>query len=181
MGADSAWDGHRAVSDRGTQISDKFSAKVLSAASSRVALSSAGKIVYRFITSHPTFALDTEGRLTLNSANFLIPSIPDYSSRLVTLFLNSEAFQFLFREWFFTHKVLKSNLERLPFLKISKKVAENLEKVADGIFSGMPIYDKMEMLVYSTFHLTRAEIEYIKNSSPISLNISYLKRRKTLK
>lgn len=122
------------------------------------------KIVYRFITSRPTFALDGLQRLTLNSANFLIPAIPGLSTKAVLAFLNSEAFRFLFRKWFFTHKVLRGDLERLPFPKISQKIARNLEKLVDRIFSGEAVCGKMNTLIFSAFELTCEEITQIRRS-----------------
>ena len=122
------------------------------------------KIVYRFITSRPAFALDTQQRLTLNSANFLVPSIPGLSIWAVLAFLNSEAFRFLFVQQFFTRKVLRGDLERLPFPKISKKFAQNLEILAGDVFSGKEVCAKMEEQIFSTFNLTRTEIQFIRRS-----------------
>ncbi|MBE6425739.1 MAG: hypothetical protein E7029_07135 [Planctomycetaceae bacterium] len=122
------------------------------------------KIVYRFITSRPAFALDTQQRLTLNSANFLVPSIPGLSTLAILAFLNSEAFRFLFVQQFFTHKVLRGDLERLPFPKISKKFSQNLEILAGDVFSGKEVCAKMEEQIFLTFNLTRTEIQFIRRS-----------------
>lgn len=120
------------------------------------------KIVYRFITSRPVFALDAERRLTLNSANFLIPSLSGFSTRTVLAFLNSDAFLFLFRHWFFTHKILRGDLEQLPFPKISEKMNEKIEKIVGEIFSGKAFCDKMNEIIFTTFHLTRRESDIIR-------------------
>ena len=122
------------------------------------------KIVYRFISSRPVFALDTEKRLTLNSANFLIPNIPGMSGKTLLAFLNSEAFHFLFRTLFFTRKVLRGDLEILPFPKISEKIAENLEILVGDIFSGKPVCAKIDEIVFSAFSLTRTEIQLVRRS-----------------
>lgn len=120
------------------------------------------KIVYRFITSRPTFALDDAQRLTLNSVNFLIPTLPGFSTQTVLAFLNSYAFQFLFRHWFFTHKILRGDLEELPFPKISQKINNKIEKLAGEIFSKPENCDKINEIIFTAFHLTRQEAEQIR-------------------
>lgn len=120
------------------------------------------KIVYRFISSRPVFALDTEKRLTLNSANFLVPQIPEMSAKVTLAFLNSDAFCFLFQTMFFTRKILRGDLETLPFPKISEKIAENLENLVGDIFSEKAVCAKINEIVFSAFALTRAEIQIVR-------------------
>ncbi|MBQ9129039.1 MAG: hypothetical protein IJY15_14940, partial [Thermoguttaceae bacterium] len=52
------------------------------------------KLIYRFVSQRLTFAYDASQRLTLNSANALIPRIPGASAKTVAALLNSELFQF---------------------------------------------------------------------------------------
>jgi site-specific DNA-methyltransferase (adenine-specific) len=80
------------------------------------------KIVYRFINANLIFAVDSKQRYFLNSANCLILKhqtlfIEDKLSiteeQLVFL-MNTEIINWLFKKLFRTHKILKSDLEKLP-------------------------------------------------------------------
>ena len=94
------------------------------------------KLVYRFISDTPVFALDTKQRITLNSANILIPKVPGYSIYYILAVLNSSAISFYYKKTFKNVKVLRSYLEALPIpcckaadmeeiAQISKKLCDN--------------------------------------------------------
>ncbi len=73
------------------------------------------KIVYRFISSNLIFALDDKQRYFLNSANFLILNQNTLLAEEQLVFLmNTEIMNWLFKKLFRTHKVLRSDLEKLP-------------------------------------------------------------------
>ncbi len=72
------------------------------------------KLVYRFIAKYPIVALDTKGRLTLNSCNFLIPRFDNISPVYLCAVLNSSAVRFYFERKFHTIKILRSLLEDVP-------------------------------------------------------------------
>ncbi len=80
------------------------------------------KIVYRFINSNLIFALDNKQRYFLNSANLLILNrhtlfieyeLAITEEQLVFL-MNTKIMNWLFKRLFRTHKVLRSDLEKLP-------------------------------------------------------------------
>lgn len=73
------------------------------------------KLIYKFISSDLCFFCDTEQRFILNSANMLIPhkNLPLSAIQLCDL-LNSDFMNWLFKNLFKTHKVLRSDLESLP-------------------------------------------------------------------
>ena len=73
------------------------------------------KIVYRFISSELIFFNDTKQRFFLNSANMLVidKAFPVTTEAIVSYF-NSRLINWLFRKVFSTHKVLRSDLEKLP-------------------------------------------------------------------
>ena len=73
------------------------------------------KLVYRFISSELVFYCDTHQRYILNSANMLVlnEGFPLTSKQLVQI-MNSPLTNWLFKQLFNTHKVLKSDLELLP-------------------------------------------------------------------
>ncbi len=80
------------------------------------------KIVYRFINSNLIFALDNKQRYFLNSANFLILNqdtlfIEDklaITEEQLVFLMNTKIMNWLFKKLFRTHKVLRSDLEKLP-------------------------------------------------------------------
>ena len=74
----------------------------------------AEKLVYRFISKKLIFALDTGARLTLNSANIIIPEIKGLSAAEIMQLFNSDLYNFIFRKRFNSVKVLRSHLEQLP-------------------------------------------------------------------
>ena len=73
------------------------------------------KLVYRFISSELVFYCDTHQRYILNSANMLVlnEDFPLTSKQLAQI-MNSPLTNWLFKQLFNTHKVLKSDLELLP-------------------------------------------------------------------
>ena len=73
------------------------------------------KLVYRFISNELVFYCDTHQRYILNSANMLVLNgdFPLTSKQLAKI-MNSPLSNWLFKQLFNTHKVLKSDLELLP-------------------------------------------------------------------
>ena len=75
------------------------------------------KLVYRFISSRLVFYCDTHQRYILNSANMLVldKDFPLTASKLAEV-MNSALTNWLFKQLFNTHKVLRSDLETLPII-----------------------------------------------------------------
>lgn len=73
------------------------------------------KLIYKFISSKLCFFCDTQKRYLLNSANMLVlhKSFPLTCQQFCDL-LNSEFLNWVFKNLFNTHKVLRSDLESLP-------------------------------------------------------------------
>ena len=86
------------------------------------------KLVYRFISKHPVFAVDTERRLTLNSANIIIPDEnlreAGWTAGKIAALFNSEIFSFLYRKRFNSVKMLRSHLEQLPLPDLTSDVVD---------------------------------------------------------
>jgi hypothetical protein len=119
------------------------------------------KLIYKFISDELVFAYDDQQRLTLNSANIVIPSIPGMSIKVALAFLNSAVFQYIFKKKFSTHKVLRGDLEKLPFPVIGQALHEKLETIVnqsiqEGIF---PL--QLEHLLLSAFGLSDDDISII--------------------
>ncbi|HQO10016.1 MAG TPA: TaqI-like C-terminal specificity domain-containing protein [Clostridiales bacterium] len=84
------------------------------------------KLIYRFISEKLVFAYDITGKYSTNSANILIPHLEGYTIKSVMAILNSDLMDFIYRNKFHSLKVLRSNLERLPFPKNPDKKIINL-------------------------------------------------------
>ena len=104
------------------------------------------KILYRFISSDLVFCRDAEQSYCLNSVNMMILSdnFPVSSATVVKLF-NTDLFNWAFGKLFNTHKILRSDLERMPipveFLKQGESFSEeellqyyDIERGKDGTF-----------------------------------------------
>lgn len=124
------------------------------------------KLIYKFISSELAFAYDDKQTLTLNSANILIPKIPEIPTKVVLVFLNSSVFQYLWKKKFNTVKVLRGDLELLPFPKTEEKTLIEIENVVDSLLNGNEknkLRDDLDEFVFNAFELTAEEKQYIKN------------------
>lgn len=121
------------------------------------------KLVYKFISNKLVFAYDNTQSLFLNSANILIPNIPNMSTKTVLAFLNSEMFQYLYNVLFFEIKILKGNLCELPFPKITKEqdclLSDYVQKVIDGENQYIEI---IQDTIFAIYEITTEQKRYIK-------------------
>jgi SAM-dependent methyltransferase len=120
------------------------------------------KLIYRFISKKLTFAYDDKQRLTLNSANILVPKIPNISLKVALAYLNSSLFQYLFKKRFSTHKVLRGDLEKLPFPILNNAEHNEIERIVEQVLNDKHKYDQLDALIFSTFHLLDYEITTIQ-------------------
>ncbi|MDR2836362.1 MAG: N-6 DNA methylase [Bacteroidales bacterium] len=116
------------------------------------------KIVYRFISDKLIFAIDNSGYLTLNSANILIPKIKGHSIKTIIAFLNSSVFQFIFTKKFSTHKILRNNLEELPFPEIIEEQKIRLEELVDKVAIDDNIIKTIDEMIFEIFKLEDFDI-----------------------
>ncbi len=121
------------------------------------------KLVYRYISNRLVFACDREGRVTLNSANILIPEIEGYSPELVMGLFNSDLYQFIFQKKFSSVKVLRSHIEELPVPLLSRDEKKRLEESVE-IAENTGDTISLNKNVYNFFGLTRCDTDYIKKS-----------------
>lgn len=121
------------------------------------------KLVYKFISNKLVFAYDNTGSLFLNSANILIPKIPNMSVKTVMAFLNSELYQFLYMILFSEIKVLKGNLMKLPFPSITPIEDSLLSSYVDIVLSGDESYiDKIQTEIYKIVKIDNKQRMRIK-------------------
>ncbi len=122
------------------------------------------KLIYKFISNKLVFAYDSGKSLTLNSANILIPDFQDIPLKVVLAFLNSEVFQFLHKIKFSTHKILKGNLEELPFPNLDNQHKTKIVTLVNKAIKGDQIaIEKIEKEIYRIFQLNKSEMSVIKN------------------
>jgi type I restriction-modification system DNA methylase subunit len=123
------------------------------------------KLVYKFISKKLVFAFDNTQAITLNSANILIPKIPTMSIKVVMAFLNSSVFQFLFTKKFATHKVLRGDLEKMPFPILTPEIHDQIESKVNQILEKEMDNSEINALIYEIFCLTEEEIGLIKQTT----------------
>ena len=121
------------------------------------------KLVYKFISNKLVFAYDKTQSLFLNSANILIPNIPNMSIKTVLAFLNSEMFQYLYSVLFSEIKILKGNLCELPFPQITEEqdllLSNYVQKVIDG---NNQYVDMIQDQIFAIYGVTIEQKKYIK-------------------
>ncbi len=106
------------------------------------------KLVYKFISKELTFALDSSASLTLNSANILIPQMPGQTIKTTLAFLNSKILNTYYQKKFATIKILRSNLETLPFPILTKSEITQIENLVDKILEGENASSNIKKLDY---------------------------------
>ncbi len=120
------------------------------------------KLIYKFISNSLVFAYDDKRNLTLNSANILIPSIPGISIKVALGFLNSAVFQFIFKKRCSTHKVLRGDIEKLPFPRLTAERSANIEVLVDAIRNGEDKREALEQEIFTIFQLSEDDIRIVK-------------------
>jgi predicted RNA methylase len=121
------------------------------------------KLVYKFISSSLVFAYDDQGSLTLNSANILIPALPGISTKIALAFLNSHVFQYIFKKRS-THKILRGDLEKLPFPSLSREQANQIEAMVDTILAGAGAPEQLQEFLFQVFGLSTHDVELIRST-----------------
>ena len=122
------------------------------------------KLVYKFISKSLAFAYDDQQRLTLNSANILIPRLENYGIKVVLAYLNSTVFQYVFMKKYATHKVLRGDLEKLPFPVLPTHACQTIATLVDEIHAGKDKFAELDNLIFSSFQLSDEDIQQIKKA-----------------
>ena len=118
------------------------------------------KLIYRFIAKYPIVAYDDKQCLCLNSANILIPDVDGLSVKSVAALLNSTLYHYYYTVKFSDIKVLKGNLQELPFPKLTESQNEELCNLVSSIQSSdysAEYQQKLDNTVYSIFSITPIE------------------------
>ncbi len=91
------------------------------------------KLIYKFIGKNLVFVYDNEKRFSLNNANAIVPNIPNLKMKYILGVLNSDLVQFYYAKSFFTIRVLRSNLERLPIFNATKAQQEKVVSLVEKL------------------------------------------------
>ena len=121
------------------------------------------KLIYRFISKRLIFAYDNKKRLTLNSANIVIPKLKEYPIKVILALFNSSVYQFLFQKKFFSIKVLRSHIEELPLPLWGAGVFSKIEKMANTAIEGKNNFKSMDDYIIDQFKLSKKEKNYIRD------------------
>ena len=121
------------------------------------------KLIYRFISKYLVFAFDDKQKLTLNSANIIIPKIPNYPIKVIAALFNSSLYQFIFQKKFSSIKILRSHIEQMPLPFWSGKVFNDIVKLVDEIAENKARFEKLDNFIMEQYALSIKEINHIKN------------------
>jgi tRNA1(Val) A37 N6-methylase TrmN6 len=122
------------------------------------------KLVYRFISKSIVMAYDDRQRLTLNSANMLVPRVDGYPIKAVLALFNSMAYQYIFQKKYFSIKVLREHLEQLPLPLLDRGALRRMVMMADEIIQGGGSLEEMDDFIMDQFLLKTAERIHIRRS-----------------
>ncbi len=130
---------------------------------------SSEKLIYKFISKRLVFAYDDGQHLTLNSANCLIPHLPDMPIKVMLALLNSKPYQFFFEKRFHTHKVVRGDLEAMPLLLLPATEQSKLVAFVDDVLKCdvdrvdvSSTLDKINAIVYEALQLNEEQVEHIE-------------------
>jgi len=122
------------------------------------------KLIYKFISSKLVFAYDDKQKLTLNSANIIIPKTDNYPIKVILALFNSSLYQFIYLKKFNTIKVLRGNLEKLPLPEFSKVIIREIISLVDKVLANEIDSTIIDNYVLDLFNITEKEKEHIMNS-----------------
>ena len=122
------------------------------------------KLIYRFISKQLVFAYDNHQKLTLNSANIVIPRIKNYPIKAIMALFNSCLYQFIFQKKFSSIKVLRSHLEQLPLPLLERDVLAKLCKNVDAAIAGDLDSSEIDDFIFSQFNLYDQEIQRVRKA-----------------
>ncbi len=120
------------------------------------------KLIYRFISKYLVFAYDDKQKLTLNSANIVIPKVDDYPIKVIAALFNSSLYQFIFQKKFSSIKVLRNHIEQMPLPLWDKKTFSEIIKLVDEIINKGDKFEELDNFIMKKYSLSSQEINYIK-------------------
>lgn len=121
------------------------------------------KFIYKFISKRLVFAYDNAGSLVLNSANILIPKFKKVQNKVALALLNSMIFKYLYMKKFGEIKILRGNLEQLPFTLFEDDVVKRIEDMVNLRLKEQITDNEIDNYLFEVYSLNNDEIEHIKD------------------
>lgn len=119
------------------------------------------KLIYRFISKHLVFAYDDNQRLTLNSANIVVPKIHNYPKKVIVALFNSSLYQFVFQKKFASIKVLRNHIEQLPLPLWNTETFNKIIEMVDKIMQNQLNSNILDDYIMNEYSLSTEERNYI--------------------
>lgn len=121
------------------------------------------KLVYKTISKHLKVSIDTSKSLTSNSANILIPNVPDMDIYEILGLLNSNLYSYLHLKLFGgVNKIARENLMTLPLPSLSFEMHQKLRTFVQEVLQGGSDTQLQKFVSIEIFKLTIEEIVYIE-------------------
>lgn len=126
------------------------------------------KLIYRFIGADLVFAWDDRQRLTLNSANIIIPRVPGCRMKFVLAALNSRPVRFYHRYAHASVKVLRRHIEALPIPACPPEEQDGIALLADELIAcrdpagRRELYEEIDRRVTALYGLEDAERRLVR-------------------
>lgn len=121
------------------------------------------KLIYRFISNKLIFAYDDRQVLTLNSANICIPRFSGILMQTIAAIFNTQIYNFLFSFLCNTHKVLRSDLEKLPIPLDFLETNNEIHNLTRAIFARNSSLESMDNYLFRYFEITEEQTKIIHN------------------
>lgn len=123
------------------------------------------KLVYKTINKYLKVSIDTNGALTSNSANIIIPKIEELSPHTILALLNSNLYSFLHLKMFGgVNKIAKENLMALPFPEINKTAQQTIHKLVMKAIGTLDDAALQKYINEEIFHLTPVQVAHIDST-----------------
>jgi len=131
------------------------------------------KLVYRFVHRQLVVAYDSQQRLTLNSANIIIPRITGINMKYVLAVLNSRVAQFYHMVTQPSVKILRSHLESIPIVLCSETEQNSIVDLVNRILIAQNpverrnLYEQIDQQLMDYYQLPKKFQLYIRQKFPI--------------
>lgn len=126
------------------------------------------KLLYRFINTDLVFAYDDQQRLSLNSANIVIPRISSLEIKYILALLNSRVAQFQRSVLDSSVKVLKSHLENIPLVNSNDQEQKVVVRLVDKLMIEVDrskrelLYEQIDQIIMDYYKLPATDQDYIR-------------------
>jgi predicted RNA methylase len=120
------------------------------------------KLVYKTINKYLKVAIDETGSLTSNSANIIIPKIPDLDIYTILALLNSNLYSYLHIKMFGgVNKIAKENLMALPLPAVSAEQNKIIKELVHDAIKRSDDRFLQQYINETIFSLSQDDIRYI--------------------